>query len=121
MPTTPWGGSRTLVKETDWYGKAGLKAISEALEATVAMKDSPDVVISRCPHLCGRVGGVSVPENSSQVVVISIRPSKGLRPQVLNTHSHGAGEAHPVRLGSTAVHLEKILRDVKNSVSHVVP
>jgi hypothetical protein len=74
MPTTPWSGGRALMKETYGHWKARKKAIAEALEATVAVKDSPDVVISGCTHLCGWVGGVSVLENCSQVVIISIRP-----------------------------------------------
>jgi hypothetical protein len=62
------------MEEADWYGKAGLKAITKALEGPVAVKDGPDVVISGCPHLCGWVGSVSVFENRSQVIIISIRP-----------------------------------------------
>jgi hypothetical protein len=120
MPATPWSGGRTLMKETYGHGKARRKTITEALNGPVAVKDGPDVVISGCPHLCGWVGGVSVLENSSQVVVVRVRPRKSLGPQVLDGHSTAAGEAHPVRMGSTAVHLEKILRDVKNSISHVV-
>jgi hypothetical protein len=74
MPTTPWSGGRALMKETYGHGKARRKTITEALNGPVAVKDSPDVVISGCPHLCGWVGGVSVLENCSQVVIISIRP-----------------------------------------------
>jgi hypothetical protein len=74
MPTTPWGRGRTLMKEAYGHGKACFETITKALEATVAVKDSPDVVISGCTHLCGWVGGVSVLENRSQVVIISIRP-----------------------------------------------
>jgi hypothetical protein len=68
------------MKETYGHGKARRKAIAEALEATVAVKDSPDVVISGCPHLCGWVGGVSVLENGSEVVVVRVGPQKGLGP-----------------------------------------
>jgi hypothetical protein len=120
MPTTPWSRGRTLMEEADWYGKAGLKAITEALEGPVAVKYSPDVVISGCPHLCGWVGGVSVLENGAEVVVVRVGPQKSLGPQVLDGHGTATGKAHPVRVGSTAVRLEIVLRDVKNSVSHVV-
>jgi hypothetical protein len=78
------------MKEAYRHGKATRKAITEALNGPVAVKDSPDVVISGCPHLCGRIGGVSVLENRSQIVIISIKPQKSLRPQVLDTHGHAA-------------------------------
>jgi hypothetical protein len=62
------------MKETYGHGKARRKTITEALNGPVAVKDSPDVVISGCPHLCGWVGGVSVLENCSQVIVICVSP-----------------------------------------------
>jgi hypothetical protein len=120
VPTAPWSRGRTLVKEAYGYGKACFEPITKTLEGPVAVKDSPDVVISGCPHLCGWVGGVSVLKNGAEVVVVRVEPQKSLRPQVLDGHCTATGEAHPVRVGSTAVHLEKILRDVKNSVSHVI-
>jgi hypothetical protein len=121
MPTTPWSRGRTLVKETYGHWKACFETITKALEATVAVKDSPDVVISGCPHLCGWVGGVSVLENCSQVVIISIGSQKSLGPQVLDGHGTAAGKAHPVRVGSTAVHLEVVLTYVKDDVRHSRP
>jgi hypothetical protein len=100
------------MKEAYRHGKATRKAITEALEATVAVKDSPDVVISGCPHLCGWVGGVSVLENRAKVVVVRIRPRKGLRPQVLDGHGTATGKAHTIAVARTAVHLEVILWNI---------
>jgi hypothetical protein len=100
------------MKEAYRHGKATRKAITEALEATVAVKDSPDVVISGCPHLCGWVGGVSVLENRSQIVIISIKPQKSLRPQVLDGHGTAAGKAHTIAVARTAVNLKVVLWNV---------
>jgi hypothetical protein len=100
------------MKETYGHGKATRKAITEALEATVAVKDSPDVVISGCPHLCGWVGGVSVLENRAKVVIISIGPRKGLGPQIFDAHRHAAGEAHTIAVARTAVNLKVVLWNV---------
>jgi hypothetical protein len=80
VPTAPWSRGRTLVKEAYGHRQAGFESITEALERPVAMKDSPDVVISGCPHLCGWIGGVSVLENGAKIVIISIGPRKGLGP-----------------------------------------
>jgi hypothetical protein len=78
------------MEEAYGHGKTSFESITEALEGPIAVKDSPDVVISSCPHLCGWVGGVSVLENRAKVVVVRIRPRKGLRPQVLDGHGTAA-------------------------------
>jgi hypothetical protein len=113
-PVTPtlWSGGRALMKETYGHGKARRKTITKALEGPIAVKDSPDVVISGCPHLCGWVGGVSVLENRSQIVIISIKPQKSLGPQVLDGHGTAAGEAHTIAVARTAVNLKVVLWNV---------
>jgi hypothetical protein len=75
------------------------------------MEGSLDVVLSSGPDLSLRVGGVTVLKNCLQVVVVCVRPEKGLGPQILDGHGTAAGEAHPVSVGSTAVGLKVVLGD----------
>jgi hypothetical protein len=101
-----------MVEEAHRYGQARRKAITEALERPVTMKDSPDVVISGCPDLSLRVGGVSVLENRPQIIIIAIGPRKGLGPQIFDAHRHAARKAHTITVARTAVNLEVVLWNV---------
>jgi hypothetical protein len=82
------------------------------------VKGGRDVILGCGPDLSRWVCGVPMRENRAEVVVVRVGSKEGLGVQVLHPHSHGAGKAHPVRVGSTAVRLKVVLGDIKDNGTH---